>query len=344
MPYPWISPPPALLWERGARAVGSPRLVAEDSLYCGGGVFLHARQDVGIDLEGEGDRGVAKHLADDFGRDALREEQGRGSVAQVVEADVGEPGSFEHGLEHALGDVLAAYRLATGAGEDQAVVGPEGAVSQPLFVLAGAMAVQRLDSHGGKVDGTATTRALRRWALPGGSSVFGEVERMLHAEGSGLQVYIVPAEGQELALTHAGGEGQNVERFQRVILDSLEQPFRLLRRQRLHFAAGGSWGGDQAGDIARDCAEALGVIEGSVKDSMNVGNAGRGETFGALGAIERLHLHGSELGEADPAKRGDDVMADIKLVAIPGARFDHWRALCLQPLHEEVGERLAVIG
>lgn len=63
---------------------------------------------MGIDLEGEGDGGVAEHLADDFSGDALGKEQGCGGVAQVVEADAGESRSFEHGLEHTLGDVLAA--------------------------------------------------------------------------------------------------------------------------------------------------------------------------------------------------------------------------------------------
>lgn len=206
------------------------------------------------------------------------------------------------------------------------------------------MAAQRLDGHRREVDGTATTRALRRWPLPGGSPVLWEVERMLHAEGASLQVYIVPAEGEELALAHAGGKRQDIERLQRVILGGLEQPFRLLGRQRLHLPTGGSGSGDQTGDVARDGSEALGVVEGGVKHGVNVGDAGGGETFGALGAVEGLHLHGSEFGEANPAKSGDDVMADIQFVAVPGARLHHWRALRLQPLYEEAGERLAVIG
>lgn len=60
-------------------------------------------------------------------------------------------------------------------------------------------------------------------------------------------------------------------------------------------------------------------------------------------AQKHLHPHSGELGEADTAEGRDDVVADIKLVAIPCARLHNERVLRLWALHQEGGKRLASV-
>ena len=58
-------------------------------------------------------------------------------------------------------------------------------------------------------------------------------------ERARLKVDVRPGEAQELALAHARGDRQLVERLQAVPLDGLEERPRLLLRQRLHLLGGG---------------------------------------------------------------------------------------------------------
>lgn len=68
------------------------------------GLTLEAESYVGVDAGGDADVGVAQQLFDDDEVDALFQEQGRGRVPQVVEADASEPGLVEEAAE-AAGEV-----------------------------------------------------------------------------------------------------------------------------------------------------------------------------------------------------------------------------------------------
>lgn len=59
------------------------------------GVALEAESDVGVDGGGNADVGVAEKFLDDDEFDALFQEQGRGRVPEVVEADAAEAGLAE---------------------------------------------------------------------------------------------------------------------------------------------------------------------------------------------------------------------------------------------------------
>ena len=52
-----------------------------------GRVLVHARDDMAIGLQGEGDAGVAQAFADHFGRDPGLEGCGGVAVAHVMQAD-----------------------------------------------------------------------------------------------------------------------------------------------------------------------------------------------------------------------------------------------------------------
>ena len=78
---------------------------------------LEAKSDVGVDAGGDADVGVAKEFLDDDEVDALFQEQGRGRVSEVVEADASEPGPVEESTE-AAGEVGGVERAAGRGGED----------------------------------------------------------------------------------------------------------------------------------------------------------------------------------------------------------------------------------
>src|SRR5215212_10984125 len=79
----------------GVRDYGfGPLLCAgEDEIGDGRGrLTVHARDDVAVGLEGEGDAGVAQALADHLGRDPGLEGRGGVAVAHVMQADPRQPG------------------------------------------------------------------------------------------------------------------------------------------------------------------------------------------------------------------------------------------------------------
>ncbi|KOV85624.1 hypothetical protein ADL01_08175 [Streptomyces sp. NRRL WC-3618] len=61
------------------------------------GVALEVESDVGVDGGGDADVGVSEELLDHDQLDALLQEEGRGGVAKVVEADTAEGGETEMG-------------------------------------------------------------------------------------------------------------------------------------------------------------------------------------------------------------------------------------------------------
>lgn len=77
---------------------------------------------------------MTEHVAHDLGVHPFAEEQGRGSVAQVVETDLRKGQSLQQGMEVPLDQVLAAQRPADMVREDQVVVLPQVAgVSRSAF-------------------------------------------------------------------------------------------------------------------------------------------------------------------------------------------------------------------
>ncbi len=59
----------------------------DDRIEGRGRVLLHRRDDVRVEIEGDRDRDVAEHLGDDLRMHASAEQDRRGRVTEVVEAD-----------------------------------------------------------------------------------------------------------------------------------------------------------------------------------------------------------------------------------------------------------------
>jgi hypothetical protein len=89
---------------------------------------------VRVDVEGKAYVRVAQKLLDVLGVDALPEKEFGARVAEVVEANGGQTGTLQEGLERAV--EVAPQRGRTDAGrEDEAMVSPECAELTPLALL-----------------------------------------------------------------------------------------------------------------------------------------------------------------------------------------------------------------
>jgi hypothetical protein len=85
------------------------------------GLALETESDVGVDAGGDADVGVAEEFLDDDEVDALLQEQGRGRVPEIVEADRPESRAVQEAPK-AAGEVGGVERLALEAGRFQSLV------------------------------------------------------------------------------------------------------------------------------------------------------------------------------------------------------------------------------
>lgn len=95
--------------------------------------------------------GVSQEFLDDDKVHALLQEQGRGRVPEVVEADSPEPCAVEETTESA-GEVGGVEGAADGGGEDEAVVRPPRSGGPPLSLLPFPVSLERMDAFGGEGD------------------------------------------------------------------------------------------------------------------------------------------------------------------------------------------------
>jgi hypothetical protein len=85
------------------------------------GLALEAESDVGVDTGGDADVGGAEEFFYDDEVDALFQEQGRGRVSEVVQADAAESGPGEKSAE-AAGEVGGVEWSDGRGGEDEPAV------------------------------------------------------------------------------------------------------------------------------------------------------------------------------------------------------------------------------
>lgn len=89
---------------------------------------------MGVDVGGDADVGVAEEFLNDDEVDALLQEQGRGRVPEVVEADTAEPGPVAESAE-AAGEVGGVEGSAGRGGEDEPAVRPVRFGGSPFLLL-----------------------------------------------------------------------------------------------------------------------------------------------------------------------------------------------------------------
>ena len=88
-----------------------------------GGVFLQTGREVAVDVEGDRDRRVAKTFRHDLRVDTHRQRERRGGVAQVVQPDLREAGSFDGPAEQ-VADAIRVHRCSVIAHEHVARLDP----------------------------------------------------------------------------------------------------------------------------------------------------------------------------------------------------------------------------
>ncbi len=147
---------------RGGWVVGGIVARAEGVAEGVDGVALEAEPDVGVDAGGDADVGVAEEFLDHDEVDALFQEQGRGRVSEVVEADGPELRAVEKTAE-AAGEVGGIERSTGGGGEDEPDVCPACSGSFAFFMLSFPVGLEGADAFGGEGDaagrpGAAPTR------------------------------------------------------------------------------------------------------------------------------------------------------------------------------------------
>jgi hypothetical protein len=88
---------------------------------------------------------MAEHCRDDLGMDSLGQQQRRGGVAHIMQADAWYASPVEQGAERAPGEVPSIHWRADHGREHEIPVVPDRAELEPGFELADAMTPERLD-------------------------------------------------------------------------------------------------------------------------------------------------------------------------------------------------------
>jgi hypothetical protein len=94
----------------------------ESAVNARGGVFLHSRHHVRIQIHRDPDLRVPEALAGDLGMHAGRQHVGRVRVSQVVEANARQRLGVRQQLMPLVGDGSRLQRAAVGLGNDKGVV------------------------------------------------------------------------------------------------------------------------------------------------------------------------------------------------------------------------------
>ncbi|KJS63114.1 hypothetical protein VM95_05280 [Streptomyces rubellomurinus] len=152
--------------------------------------------------------GVAQQLLDGDEFDALFQEQGRGRVPEVVEADLAEAGPAEKCVEVA-GESGGSDGVAVGASEDVAAVHSTRAGFLLLVGLLLAVGAER-EQAGGRV-GDAAFGADYLGGEVGQATGAGALEGAAEAGGSAGQVEVFPVQAEEFTLAESGVQGEFVQ-------------------------------------------------------------------------------------------------------------------------------------
>lgn len=84
---------------------------------------------------------------------------------------------------------------------------------------------------------------------------------VVDAQGARAEVDVGPAQTQKLSLAQPERYREQVERFQAVVADGLQQASNLVGAERLDLMAGPLRGAHQGGDVAPDQAPSQGVVQ-----------------------------------------------------------------------------------
>jgi len=258
---------------------------------------------MGVDVGGGAEVGVTEEAGHDSEFLAGLDEQGRGGVPQVVEPLAGEPCPLEGGLE-SVGDVATVER-----GPD---LGREDVHRGDAFPGLSTTLLHKRGQRGRReLEGSAAPLGL--W-LPELASL--GLEGMADGECPGVEVHVLPAEGEKLALSHAGRHGHGVEHPQPILADRVEQGVDLFAAERSRLAPSLRGRVDQRRHVARHLAHLEGATEGDAEHGVDVADGGWAEPAlrGEAGQ-HALHVGGVEAGKREAAELGLEVGLDDSDIA-----------------------------
>jgi hypothetical protein len=336
-------------------ALGTGRGVvaaAEDRVEAGHRRGLHRRQGVAVSVEGDGDLFVAQHLADDLGVGAGGQLEGGEGVAQVVEADRRQLGPAQQRLELQGRDVAAPERFARSVAEDEVVVGQGMADRQQSLGLPGPVDPEQIEGRAGEVDRAPTLGRLRLAEPP---ATVQPDQGVMDRHAPPGPVHVAPAQGQQLALAHAGREREGEKGLERVAADRLQEAAGLRWRQGPHLRRRHARQTGAGGWVALDEPPGDGLFERTVEDRVHVaerrrrhGAQGRLAGSGVRGGyrawcsqrrVRRSDLLGGQRAQRDGAHGRDQVAADDAAISLEALRTELDRGHVGQPAFEQVLDR-----
>lgn len=202
---------------------------SEDVVQGVDGLALEVESDVAVDAGGDADVGVAEEFLDHDKDNALLQEQRRGRVAEVVEADTPELRPVEEAAE-AAGEVGRVEGAAGRGGENEAAVLPSHPGLSPLPVLPFYVLFEGVEAFGREGD-----TAFGRPGLGGQmreAAGAGALERAADAGRSGGEVEVFPVEAEEFACAEPGAQCEYVQRVEPVGPGRVEELPSLCRSER----------------------------------------------------------------------------------------------------------------
>jgi hypothetical protein len=181
--------------------------------------------DVRVEVERDGNRGVAETLGHDLRVHAGLQCQGGVAVAEVVEADARQLGAADDPVER-LREAVGMDGSAELVGEHQvAVVRPQVARREPFLELAGAVSLEGVEGHAVERDPATALAGLRRADV---DAVAHGGEGLDDRQRSGVEVDVLPPQAEHLAAAHARGGEQHERHRQPLLCHRVEEPLDLL--------------------------------------------------------------------------------------------------------------------
>src|SRR5207248_879406 len=124
--------------------------------------------------------------------------------------------------------------------------------------------------------------------------------RSPHRDRARLEVDVSPPERQQLALGHAGRDGRDVERLERIPGDSGDEVARLLLGEHVHFFAWHSWRVDRIARVARDGVPAHCCLQRMVQETVDMMHGPWRELPVQLARVKVLDMLGRPQAPSEP--------------------------------------------
>jgi hypothetical protein len=158
-----------------------------------------------------------------------------------------------------------------------------------------------------------------------------------------VEVDVLPLEAQELALPGAGSDGNDVERFQPILTDTLKQRRYLIRVKRLDLLSTDLRWLDGVRHVAGEESVVDSLLERIVDRCVYVAHRAGGESGVRLLSVEAPEMHGGEGFELYAPQRGDEIVTHHTFVTIVGHGLDAALLRVLKPPMQIIAE-LEVLG